>query len=188
MLFASAVVVYICMKKRQDRQRKELFEKYYLNEDGRYVPFPVKPHVEEKYELDRRRLILDETVELGKGAFGKVYKGMVKGLVHTHKDATSPLADVRQNAYDCKVAVKMCYGTKICKGKRKEAVGELGSEGMVEWGIWGARKWGVGELGSETVGVNRIGRDGVGKRVREVAWYGGKGGGAVTEAKIRKFA
>ena len=70
------------------------------------------------WEVDWDQVTLEE--ELGEGAFGKVYKGVIKELTTLSQKMirTSPVSPIRRNAVKktggFTVAVKMLHGELYC--------------------------------------------------------------------------
>ncbi|CAH1261905.1 FLT1 [Branchiostoma lanceolatum] len=67
----------------------------------------VKPDPCDRWEIPFSRLTLYET--LGRGAFGKVVRGVLMGSVPTHRKASSPFATEKAKSFNVTVAVKMLH-------------------------------------------------------------------------------
>ncbi|KAI8486655.1 Hydroxyacid oxidase 1 [Branchiostoma belcheri] len=67
----------------------------------------VKPEPCDRWEIPFSRLTLYET--LGRGAFGKVVRGVLMGSVPTHRKASSPIATEKAKSFNVTVAVKMLH-------------------------------------------------------------------------------
>ncbi|XP_035692928.1 proto-oncogene tyrosine-protein kinase receptor Ret-like [Branchiostoma floridae] len=67
----------------------------------------VKPDPCDRWEIPFSRLTLYET--LGRGAFGKVVRGVLMGSVPTHRKASSPIATEKAKSFNVTVAVKMLH-------------------------------------------------------------------------------
>lgn len=88
----------------------------------------------DKWEIERRNLIIHHDKKLGSGAFGAVYLGRLIGKSMNHKDANSTLGVNLMRAENCEVAVKMLpeYADELSRSEFLKEIGLMKSLGYHE--------------------------------------------------------